>query len=64
MWCDFTKTEQIRETAYKFVAYLTISFSLVGIIVIFVTLPMANNYINNVHSRIYHEMDFCKVKLI
>lgn len=61
MWVDSQKTDQIRETAYRFVAYLAVFFSLLAIIAIFITLPMANNYINNVNSRVYHEMDFCKV---
>uniref|UniRef100_A0A915PEU8 Nematode cuticle collagen N-terminal domain-containing protein n=1 Tax=Meloidogyne floridensis TaxID=298350 RepID=A0A915PEU8_9BILA len=50
-----------RESAYRFVVYTAISFSLATIVAIFITLPLANNYINNLHLRVQHEMDFCKL---
>jgi len=43
--------------------YTAISFSLATIVAIFITLPLANNYINNLHLRVQHEMDFCKVRI-
>ena len=52
---------EIREKAYRFVAFSAVTFSLFAIIAVFITLPMVNNYINNVHSRIQNEMDFCKL---
>lgn len=52
---------EVREKAYRFVAYSAVTFSFTAIVAVFVTLPMANNYINSVHSRVQHEMDFCKV---
>uniref|UniRef100_A0A915DA24 Nematode cuticle collagen N-terminal domain-containing protein n=1 Tax=Ditylenchus dipsaci TaxID=166011 RepID=A0A915DA24_9BILA len=42
---------EVRETAYKFVAYSAVTFSLAAIVAVFITLPMANNYINNVSQR-------------
>lgn len=50
-----------REKAYRFVAYSAVTFSLVAILAVFVTLPMVNNYVNHVHARVQMEMDFCKV---
>lgn len=52
---------EIREKAYRFVAYSAVGFSLVSILAVFVTLPMVNNYVNSVHNRVHHEMEFCKV---
>lgn len=51
----------IRERAYRFVAYSAVTFSFCAIIAVFITLPMVNNYIASVHSRVYHEMEFCKL---
>ena len=50
-----------REKAYRFVAYSAVTFSLVAILAVFVTLPMVNNYVNHVYSKVNHEMEFCKV---
>lgn len=52
---------EIREKAYCVVAYFAVSFSFCAIVAIFVTLPLANNYVNNVYYRVQNEMDFCKV---
>ncbi|VDM71273.1 unnamed protein product, partial [Strongylus vulgaris] len=50
-----------RERAYRFVAFSAVSFSLVAIVAVFITLPIVNNYINSVHARVQSEMEFCKV---
>jgi hypothetical protein len=55
---------EIRERAYKFVAYSAVGFSFVSILVVFVTLPMVNNYVNSVHNRVHQEMEFCKVSIL
>ena len=55
---------EVREKAYKFVAYSAVTFSLAAIVAVFITLPMVNNYVNSVHARVQHEMEFCKVRKI
>ncbi|ETN71866.1 nematode cuticle collagen domain protein [Necator americanus] len=50
-----------RERAYRFVAFSAVSFSLVAIVAVFITLPIVNNYINSVHARVQSEMEFCKL---
>ncbi|KAH7729129.1 cuticle collagen 2 precursor [Aphelenchoides avenae] len=52
---------EVRERAYRFVAYSAVTFSLTAIIAVFITLPMVNNYVNSVQSRVQMEMDFCKI---
>uniref|UniRef100_A0A914RPI3 Nematode cuticle collagen N-terminal domain-containing protein n=1 Tax=Parascaris equorum TaxID=6256 RepID=A0A914RPI3_PAREQ len=49
-----------REKAYTFVTYTAVTFSLIAILAVFVTLPMVNNYINNLNTRIANEMEFCQ----
>jgi hypothetical protein len=44
-----------------FVAYSAITFALVAVLAVFITLPIVNNYVNSVHTRVQQEMDFCKV---
>lgn len=53
-----------REKAYRFVAYSAVTFSLVAILAVFITLPMVNNYVNHVHAKVHHEMEFCKVSVV
>lgn len=53
-----------RERAYRFVAFSAVSFSLVAIVAVFITLPIVNNYINSVHARVQSEMELCKVTLV
>ena len=52
---------EIREKAYRFVAFSAVSFSLIAIVAVFITLPMVNNYVNSVHQRVQYEMEFCKL---
>lgn len=53
-----------REKVYTFVTYTAATFSLIAILAIFITLPMVNNYINNVNARAQQEIEFCQVNLI
>ncbi|KHJ81715.1 nematode cuticle collagen domain protein, partial [Oesophagostomum dentatum] len=53
--------QERRERAYRFVAFSAVSFSLVAIVAVFITLPIVNNYINSVHARVQSEMEFCKL---
>lgn len=52
-----------REKAYTFIAYSAITFSLVAIFSVCVTLPMVYNYVNNVHGNIRQEARFCKASV-
>ncbi|OZC09550.1 nematode cuticle collagen domain protein, partial [Onchocerca flexuosa] len=51
---------EAREKVYTFVTYTAVIFSLVSILTIFVTLPMVNNYITTINSRVYEEMEYCQ----
>jgi hypothetical protein len=50
-----------REKAYQFAVYSAVSFSLVAILSVCVTLPMVHNYVQTIHDNIRHESQFCKV---
>ncbi|KAL3094279.1 hypothetical protein niasHS_004035 [Heterodera schachtii] len=54
---------EAREAAYRFVVCTAVTFSLAAILAIFITLPLANQYINNIQQRVQHEMDFCKLSV-
>lgn len=54
----------VREKAYTFVTYTAVSFSFIAILAIFVTLPMANNYVTFISSTISEEMDYCQVGFV
>ncbi|VDM95081.1 unnamed protein product [Thelazia callipaeda] len=49
-----------REKAYTFVTYTALTFSLVSILAIFVTLPMVNNYVNSINARVAEEVEYCQ----
>lgn len=52
-----------RLAAYRFVAYSSVTFSVVAVLSICITLPMVFNYVNHVKRSVNHEIDFCKVGL-
>lgn len=49
-----------RMKAYKFVAYSAVTFSVVAVLSVVVTLPMVYNYVNHVRRQMHHELSFCK----
>ncbi len=53
--------EDGREKAYKFVAYSAVTFSLVAILSVCITLPMVYNYVSHVQDNVKAEMYHCKV---
>jgi hypothetical protein len=53
-----------RIKAYKFVAYSAVTFSVVAVLSVVVTLPMVYNYVNHVRRQMHHEISFCKVLLL
>ncbi|KHJ88621.1 nematode cuticle collagen domain protein [Oesophagostomum dentatum] len=49
-----------RTKAYKFVAYAAVSFSVVAVLSVVLTLPMVYNYVSHVRRQMQHEISFCK----
>jgi len=52
-----------REKAYQFISYAAVTFSLVGIVSVCITLPMVYNYVSTVNSNAMQEMNFCKASV-
>ncbi len=50
-----------RIKAYKFVAYSAVTFSVVAVLSVCVTLPMVYNYVHHVRRQMNNEITFCKV---
>uniref|UniRef100_A0A183BZN5 WD_REPEATS_REGION domain-containing protein n=1 Tax=Globodera pallida TaxID=36090 RepID=A0A183BZN5_GLOPA len=68
----FTKLDQLKPVLLSEsgigsprggLSFCAVTFSLAAILAIFITLPLANQYINNVQQRVQHEMDFCKLSV-
>mgnify|MGYP001618241521 CR=1 FL=1 len=53
---------ECRLKAYRFVAYSAVTFSVVAVLSVCVTLPMVYNYVHNVRRTMRHEIEFCKVR--
>ncbi|EJW72523.1 hypothetical protein WUBG_16569, partial [Wuchereria bancrofti] len=51
---------QNRIKAYKFVAYSAVTFSIVAVLSVCITLPMIYNYIHHVRRQMHTEIAFCK----
>lgn len=49
-----------RIKAYRFVAYSAVTFSVVAVLSVCVTLPMVYNYVNHVKTSMHSEINFCK----
>ncbi|VDL74786.1 unnamed protein product [Nippostrongylus brasiliensis] len=50
-----------RIKAYRFVAYSAVTFSVVAVLSVSVTLPMVYNYVHQVKRTMHNEINFCKV---
>lgn len=50
-----------RVAAYRFVAYSAVTFSVVAVLSVCITLPMVYNYIHHVKRSMRQEISFCKV---
>lgn len=50
-----------REKAYRFVAYTAVTFSIVAICSVCVTLPTVYNYVQHLHDRVNDELNVCKM---
>ncbi|KHJ93438.1 nematode cuticle collagen domain protein [Oesophagostomum dentatum] len=51
---------QQRCTAYRFVSYSAVAFSIVAILGVATTLPMVYNYVHHVRSAMQNELNFCR----
>ncbi|VDN06113.1 unnamed protein product [Thelazia callipaeda] len=49
-----------RIKAYKFVAYSAVSFSIVAVLSVVISLPMVYNYVAHVRKQMHQEINFCK----
>ncbi|KAK0399560.1 hypothetical protein QR680_003106 [Steinernema hermaphroditum] len=49
-----------RIKAYRFVAYSAVTFSVVAVLSVCVTLPMVYNYVHHVRRQMRNEITFCK----
>ncbi|EFO25109.1 cuticle collagen 1 [Loa loa] len=49
-----------RIKAYKFVAYSAVSFSIVAVLSVVISLPMVYNYVAHVRRQMHHEINYCK----
>uniref|UniRef100_A0A1I7Y5G2 Col_cuticle_N domain-containing protein n=1 Tax=Steinernema glaseri TaxID=37863 RepID=A0A1I7Y5G2_9BILA len=49
-----------RIKAYRFVAYSAVTFSVVAVLSVCVTLPMVYNYVHHVRRQMHNEISFCK----
>ncbi|PAV70816.1 hypothetical protein WR25_23031 [Diploscapter pachys] len=51
---------ETRIKAYRFVAYSAVTFSVVAVLSVCVTLPMVYNYVHHVKRTMHSEILFCK----
>lgn len=52
-----------RIKAYRFVAYSAVTFSVVAVLSVCVTLPMVYNYVHHVRRQMHSEITYCKVSI-
>ena len=53
-----------REKAYRFVAYSSIGFSILAILSVSFTLPMAYNYVRHMDLQMQNDYEFCHVRTL
>ncbi|VDN95132.1 unnamed protein product [Brugia pahangi] len=49
-----------RIKAYKFVAYSAVSFSIIAVLSVVISLPMVYNYVAHVRRQMHREINYCK----
>lgn len=54
--------DETRLAAYRFVAYSAVTFSVIAVVSICLTLPMVYNYIHHVKRSMKTEIHYCKVR--
>lgn len=53
--------EESRETAYKIVAYSAVSFSILAILAVCITMPIVYSFVEHIQLQTKKELDYCKV---
>ena len=53
---------EARIKAYRFVAYSTVSFSVISLLSVCFTLPMLKSYVSNVALNMDRELSMCQVR--
>ncbi|EJW79181.1 hypothetical protein WUBG_09909 [Wuchereria bancrofti] len=56
-----TMESDSRIKAYKFVAYSAVSFSIIAVLSVVISLPMVYNYVAHVRRQMHREINYCKV---
>ncbi|KAE9411768.1 hypothetical protein Angca_004669, partial [Angiostrongylus cantonensis] len=52
---------ETRVKAYRLVAYSAVTFSVVAVLSVSITLPMVYNYVHHVKRHMQQEITFCRV---
>uniref|UniRef100_A0A915DCQ2 Nematode cuticle collagen N-terminal domain-containing protein n=1 Tax=Ditylenchus dipsaci TaxID=166011 RepID=A0A915DCQ2_9BILA len=52
--------EESREKAYKLVTYSAVSFSLLAILAVCITMPIVYNFVDHIQQQTKRELEFCK----
>lgn len=55
---------EIREKAYRVVAYSSVAFGIAAVLAVTITLPLVYNYVSHVQTLMKNELDFCQVLYI
>jgi dTDP-glucose pyrophosphorylase len=53
--------EDTREKAYKIVAYSAVSFSLLAIVAVCITMPIVYSFVEHIQLQTRKELEYCKV---
>lgn len=56
--------EDNREKAYKYVAYSAVSFSIIAIMAVTITMPIVYNFVDHIQQQTKQELEFCKVSCV
>lgn len=55
--------DENREKAYKYVAYSAVSFSLLAILAVCITMPIVYNFVDHIQRQTKQELEYCKVSI-
>lgn len=55
--------EELREKAYKVVAYSSIGFSMIAVLSVSITLPMVYHYVERIQIQMDADVGFCRVSI-
>lgn len=55
---------EARERAYKVVAYAAVTFSLLSILAVSITMPIVYNFVDHIQAQTKRDLQFCKVPLL